>query len=124
MIIVAQVYFCPESPRWYMMKGRYTKAFESLRLLRHTDVQAARDLYCLSHHISRFQYAHMSGLIDIHVLLEEEKRLSKNTQNKFLELFTVPRNRRATLASSIIMFMCDSLCLLISIIELTRSSCS
>ncbi|TFK86318.1 general substrate transporter [Polyporus arcularius HHB13444] len=87
LIIVAQVYFCPESPRWYMMKGRYTKAFESLRLLRHTDVQAARDLYY------------------IHVLLEEEKRLSKNTQNKFLELFTVPRNRRATLASSIIMFM-------------------
>ena len=46
LIIVAQVYFCPESPRWYMMKGRYTEAFESLRRLRHTDLQAARDLYC------------------------------------------------------------------------------
>ena len=29
-----------------MMKGRYTKAFESLRRLRHTELQAARDLYC------------------------------------------------------------------------------
>ncbi|KAI0696760.1 hypothetical protein C8T65DRAFT_663212 [Cerioporus squamosus] len=87
LIIVAQVYFCPESPRWYMMKGRYTKAFESLRQLRHTELQAARDLYY------------------IHVLLEEENKVSKSTQNKFLELFTVPRNRRATLASAIVMFM-------------------
>ncbi|KAI0696769.1 hypothetical protein C8T65DRAFT_583196 [Cerioporus squamosus] len=87
LVIVAQVYFCPESPRWYMMKGRYTKAFQSLRRLRHTDLQAARDLYY------------------IHVLLEEEKKVSKSTHNLFLELFTVPRNRRATLASAIVMFM-------------------
>lgn len=31
-----------------MMKGRYPKAFESLRRFRHTDLQAARDLYCPS----------------------------------------------------------------------------
>lgn len=42
---------------------------------------------------------------DIHVLLEAEKEVSTKHQNKFLELFTVPRNRRATLASSIVMFM-------------------
>ena len=42
---------------------------------------------------------------DIHVLLELEKEASTKTSNKFLELFTVPRNRRATLASSIVMFM-------------------
>ncbi|PIL24778.1 MFS general substrate transporter [Ganoderma sinense ZZ0214-1] len=87
VIVALQVYFCPESPRWYMMKGRYTKAFDSLRRLRHTDLQAARDLYY------------------IHVLLEAEKEVSRSTRHKFLELFTVPRNRRATLASSIVMFM-------------------
>ncbi|TFK86319.1 hypothetical protein K466DRAFT_156742 [Polyporus arcularius HHB13444] len=87
LILLVQVYFCPESPRWYMMKGRYTMAFKSLRRLRHTDLQAARDLYY------------------IHVLLKAEKEASDKTPNKFLELFTVPRNRRATLASSIVMFM-------------------
>ncbi|KAI0767794.1 hypothetical protein C8Q74DRAFT_1370501 [Fomes fomentarius] len=87
LIVAAQIYLCPESPRWYMMKGRYPKAFESLRRFRHTDLQAARDLYY------------------IHVLLEAEKAVSSQHRNKFLELYTVPRNRRATLASSICMFM-------------------
>jgi len=49
-------------------------------------VQAARDLYY------------------IHVLLEAEKELTHG-RNRYLELFTVPRNRRATLASSIVMIM-------------------
>lgn len=49
-------------------------------------MQAARDLYY------------------IHVLLEAEKEISQG-HNKFLELFTVPRNRRAALASFIVMFM-------------------
>ena len=47
-------------------------------------------------------------LTDIHVLLEAEKEVSKRTPNKFLELFKVPRNRRATLASWIVMFMYGS----------------
>ncbi|RDX52241.1 hypothetical protein OH76DRAFT_1400584 [Lentinus brumalis] len=87
LLVAVQVYGCPESPRWLMMKGRYPKAFESLRRLRHTEVQAARDLYY------------------IHVLLEAEKEVDKKTGNKFLELFTVPRNRRAAQASCLLMFM-------------------
>jgi hypothetical protein len=43
---MAQVYFCPESPRWLMGKGRYPQAFESLSRLRKTKLMAARDLYC------------------------------------------------------------------------------
>lgn len=46
LFIMAQVFFCPESPRWYMSKGRYDKAYESLSRLRHKPIQAARDLYC------------------------------------------------------------------------------
>ncbi|KAH9934522.1 uncharacterized protein BXZ73DRAFT_89586 [Epithele typhae] len=87
LVVAIQVFFCPESPRWCMMKGRYVQAFQSLRKLRHTELQAARDLYY------------------IHVLLEAEKEADRRTRNKFLELFTVPRNRRATLASGIVMFM-------------------
>jgi MFS family permease len=50
LVIVAQVFFCPESPRWYMMKGRYRDAYQSLARLRKRPVQAARDLYCELRH--------------------------------------------------------------------------
>jgi MFS family permease len=67
------IYFCPESPRWYMKKGRYQKAFESLLRLRNNPVQAARDLYY------------------IHSQLELEKEIiGKNTYaTRFIELFTI-----------------------------------
>ncbi|KAH9940403.1 MFS sugar transporter [Epithele typhae] len=86
LFIMSQVYFCPESPRWLMNNGRYEEAFTSLRRLRYSDIQAARDLYY------------------IHVQLEAEKEIQQG-RNLFRELFTVPRNRRATLASTIVMFM-------------------
>ncbi|KAG8922932.1 hypothetical protein FRC02_011512 [Tulasnella sp. 418] len=85
--LMAQVYLCPESPRWYMSKNRYPEAYDSLRRLRHHPLQAARDLYY------------------IHVQLEAEKEVEKKSGNRFLELFTYPRNRRATLGSFIVMFM-------------------
>ncbi|KAF5354424.1 hypothetical protein D9758_010723 [Tetrapyrgos nigripes] len=86
LVIVVQVFLCPESPRWYMMKERHRDAYESLARLRKRPIQAARDLYYM------------------HVLLEAEKDISRN-RNRFFELFTVPRNRRATLASFTVMFM-------------------
>ena len=46
LVIMSQVYFCPESPRWLISKGRYHDAFKSLRRLRQSNLQAARDLYC------------------------------------------------------------------------------
>ncbi|KAG7090877.1 hypothetical protein E1B28_009958 [Marasmius oreades] len=87
LLLALQVFFCPESPRWYMLKGRYREAFNSLARLRHTKLQAARDIYY------------------IHVLLEAEKDINMHRRNRLFELFTVPRNRRATTASFIVMFM-------------------
>ncbi|TVY44749.1 putative polyol transporter [Lachnellula occidentalis] len=85
--LVIGVYFCPESPRWYMKKGLYRKAYESLLQLRNNPIQAARDLYY------------------IHSQLEiEAEILGRNTYMKrFIELFTIPRLRRATLAAFTVM---------------------
>lgn len=81
------VYFCPESPRWYIKKGRYNDAFKSLCRLRNTPLQAARDLY----------YIHAQ-------ILEEAAIIGRNNYvTRFVELFTIPRVRRATLASFTVM---------------------
>lgn len=85
--LLVGVYFCPESPRWYIKKGRYSDAFKSLLRLRNTPLQAARDLY----------YVHSQ-------LLEEADIIGKsNYVSRFVELFTIPRVRRATLASWTVM---------------------
>ncbi|KAK4497808.1 hypothetical protein PRZ48_010462 [Zasmidium cellare] len=87
------VYFCPESPRWYLKKGRVKEAYRSLIRLRNTRLQAARDLYY------------------IHAQLEQEKQMVEKSAvanrddflTRFIELFTIPRIRRATQASGIVM---------------------
>lgn len=86
IIVCIQVYFCPESPRWLMSKGRYGAAFRSLRRLRGHDLLAARDLFY------------------IHTLLQVEEEISRN-RNLLKEMINIPRNRRATIGSFIVMFM-------------------
>lgn len=86
--LIIAVYFCPESPRWYMKKGEYHRAYKSLLRLRNNPVQAARDLYY------------------IHSQLELEAEIFKNStpyMSRFVELFTISRLRRATLASFTVM---------------------
>ncbi|KAJ5081305.1 Major facilitator superfamily domain general substrate transporter [Penicillium alfredii] len=85
LVVCCFVFACPESPRWYMSQKQYYRAYQSMCTLRHHKMQAARDLYYM------------------HTLLEAENSM-KLGQNKLLELITVPRNRRAMLASEIVMF--------------------
>ncbi|KAL1953441.1 hypothetical protein VTO42DRAFT_2819 [Malbranchea cinnamomea] len=91
--LVLGIYFCPESPRWLMKKQKYHKAYKSLLRLRNTPLQAARDLY----------YIH-AQLVQEDVLIEEAGLAQTNSFfTRFIELFTIPRVRRATQASGIVM---------------------
>ncbi|KAF9653442.1 hypothetical protein BDM02DRAFT_3182955 [Thelephora ganbajun] len=88
VLLLLGIYFCPESPRWYIKKGRYHDAYASLVRLRNTPLQAARDLYY------------------IHTQLQAEADILGKRSNyivRFIELFTIPRNRRATTAAFIVM---------------------
>nr|BBI16191.1 hypothetical polyol transporter [Ramalina conduplicans] len=92
-VAAAYVFTLPESPRWLLLKGRegdkkkYLKAFEALMTLRHNRIQAARDLFLIHH------------------LLDGEEIVKSQIGNKFFELWTKPRNRRALVASLIVMFL-------------------
>lgn len=87
--------------RWLLSKGRYKQAYASLKRLRMTELQAARDLY----------YIH-SQMVYEQVLLDQKGLTKKsNFFTRFMELFTIPRVRRATQASGIAMIaqqMCGS----------------
>lgn len=82
------VFQCPESPAWLMKKMRYVAAFESLSRLRNSDLQAAREVYAA-------------------YILAKTSRTAPATKpsfgKQFLELYSVPRIRRATLASFSVM---------------------
>lgn len=85
MLCAGLVWTIPESPRWYMGKGRHVQAYRSMCRLRFQKVQAARDIF----------YAD--------ALLKAEHTAARASSVK--ELFTVRRNRNAFVASEIVMFM-------------------
>ncbi|KAF7189691.1 putative polyol transporter 2, partial [Pseudocercospora fuligena] len=72
------------SPRWYLKKNRYQKAFRSFCRIRNTELQAAREMY----------FAHMQ------ILQERAAFEGKSIVHRAWELFSIPRIRRATIASA------------------------
>ncbi|RMZ83128.1 hypothetical protein DV738_g1249, partial [Chaetothyriales sp. CBS 135597] len=91
--LVIGIYFCPESPRWLMKKGKHAAAYRSLKRLRNTELQAARDLY----------YIHALLLHEEALIEESAVKKEGNFFTRVIELFTIPRIRRATQASGIAM---------------------
>ncbi|KAI2787092.1 hypothetical protein POX_f07450 [Penicillium oxalicum] len=88
VFVMVQVFFCPESPRWLVENHKVDKAYRSFRRIRNTELEACRDLF----------YTYVG------VEIERKVNRGKNFFTKLAELFTVPRNRRATMATWMIMF--------------------
>lgn len=87
------ILFCPESPRWLMSKKKYRKAYNSLLRLRGSEIRAAKELY----------YIH-AQMVQEEILIEQSAvATNANLFTRFIELFTIPRLRRATQASGIVM---------------------
>ncbi|KAH7159636.1 hypothetical protein B0J13DRAFT_110121 [Dactylonectria estremocensis] len=85
--LVLLIYTCPESPRWYMKKGRYPDAWKSMVQLRHDAIQVARDMYYISAQLAI-----------------EDQLIGETTYvSRFTQLFTIPRVRRANLAAFTVM---------------------
>lgn len=91
LLVCTYIFFLPESPRLLILWGRkgdsthYQEAFDALTNLRTTKLQALRDLFLI--------YYQVKG----------EEKIS-HRRNRFIELFSVGRNRRALSASVLCMF--------------------
>jgi hypothetical protein len=85
--LLLMIYLCPESPRWYMKKGRYVDAWKSMNQLRHNPIQVARDMYYISSQLE----------------IEAQLMGKSNYATRFTQLFTIPRVRRANLAAFTVM---------------------
>ncbi|CUM64870.1 uncharacterized protein PRCAT00002485001 [Priceomyces carsonii] len=88
LVVCALIFVPPESPRWLISKKRYRDAYESFTRLRPFELLAAKDFY----------YA--VSLIEV----ENEATHGTTFYRRIIEIFTVPRNRFAALASCILMF--------------------
>ena len=75
------------SPHWYIKKGEFLEAYKSFVRLRNTETQAARDLY--------YAFAQMR--------FERTLEGQGSYVARIFQLFTIPRVRRATLASFVVM---------------------
>lgn len=87
LILMLGIWFCPESPRWLMKKGRHAEAFKSMNKLRAHQIIAARDFY----------YSH--------VLYVEELKMARGAGyfQRLWDCFSVPRIRRANYGASTVM---------------------
>lgn len=104
-ILLFLVLVCPESPRFYIRRGKYVEAYKSLRHLRGTDIQAARDLYSI----------HSQLQAETNLFVQKDRRAWYEAlifqdwikHTKFYErmwyLFSKPRSRRACVVAFILM---------------------
>lgn len=89
LIVGSLVFLLPESPRWYMGRNQFRKAFMSMRKLRCNDLLAARDIIVAYRHFQN----------------ESAEQRSQSTLQTISSFWTVPRIRRAAMCAYFCMFM-------------------
>ncbi|KAL9095881.1 MAG: hypothetical protein Q9165_001878 [Trypethelium subeluteriae] len=107
---VTLAWACSESPRWLIKKERYREAFQVLRDLRGTELQAARDLYYIYAQL-RVEMSMFAGetsarqrLVNWRVYWTYSLELARSSYVlRVRQLFSIVRNRRAALASAVVM---------------------
>ncbi|KUJ16458.1 uncharacterized protein LY89DRAFT_558025, partial [Mollisia scopiformis] len=113
VVLLTLAFVCSESPRWLIKQGKYQKAYEVLVRLRENPLLAARDLYYIHAQIqvetSLFskredverQLNDWSANVDRDMYQQEFKHTSY--PRRFIQLFTISRNKRAAVASLVVM---------------------
>lgn len=103
--LMALIYFCPESPRWFVKQNRLQAAYKSVQQLKSNDLLAARDIYLLYKQVE---------LEDLWLARYKERsprdmegnqaQLPKSTYfRRVQQLVSIGRIRRATVASVVVM---------------------
>lgn len=100
------------SPRWLIKRNKYGDAYVALRELRETPLQAARDLYYIHVQLqvetSLFARDRRGGNeIDLGAVIESDMYQAEVESTSYwtrvVQLFSIARNRRASLAAFIVM---------------------
>ncbi|KAJ0423941.1 major facilitator superfamily domain-containing protein [Aspergillus carlsbadensis] len=105
LILLVLVFLCPESPRFLIRNDKYAEAFLSLRQLRGSDIQAAKDLYYI-HSQLQIETELIEGKPPVEWWAREvyqEKVRGQSFFQRVGALFTVRRNLRACVAAFLVM---------------------
>ncbi|OBT66691.1 hypothetical protein VE03_03958 [Pseudogymnoascus sp. 23342-1-I1] len=107
LVLMVSLWWCPESPRWHMMKGdikNYRKAYDIFVALRNTPIQAQRDFYLIHKQIEL--ETHSRQVYDAESILRSGKGVKaqyniSDYANRLAQLFSPkhPRLRNALLAA-------------------------
>ncbi|KAL9612224.1 MAG: hypothetical protein Q9167_003173 [Letrouitia subvulpina] len=113
LVLLFLVFVGSESPRWLIKKQQYAEGYSVLLRLRENPLLAARDLVFIRAQLEVETILFMRSTNDVMELGSEVPRIDQRTYRRqisllgygrrIVQLFTIPRVRRSTLASFIVM---------------------
>ncbi|KFY40063.1 hypothetical protein V494_03674 [Pseudogymnoascus sp. VKM F-4513 (FW-928)] len=110
LLLMVSLWWCPESPRWHMMKGRndrkdrkenYRKAYNIFLALRNTPLQAQRDFY-LIHKQIEIELKYMTA--------DNDRAKAHSYANRISELFSSNLRLRSALVAACTVNLAQQLC--------------